>query len=151
MLVLVLRALANGSPYPHWPVKISKCTVESQGSWPVCAIRQRQSGWERYRPSQLTKHTIMSQSGEMNPWKRHIILITKALASLFMTHVTGEQLCILWSHQTVSSQPSGGLTFAVLMDSPDQNRNMSCSSLSHSHSFHNHFPYYVTSDTSLTN
>lgn len=83
MLALVLRVLANGAPCPRWPVKTSECTVESQGSWPMCAIRQRLSGWERYRLPQLTEHTIMSHSGEMNPWKRHIILITKGFGVSF--------------------------------------------------------------------
>lgn len=140
MLVLVLRVLANGAPYPHWPVKTSECTVERQGSWPMCAIRQRQSGWERCRLSQLT---IMSHSGEMNPWKRHIILITKGLASLF--YDTCDWRTIMYCLIPSSSQQPA-LTFAVIMESPDQNRNMSGSSRSPAHT---RCPYYVTSRTAV--
>lgn len=81
MLVLVLLVLANVALCPHWPVKSSECTVESQGSWPhVCDQTKTVRMGEI---QQLRKHTIMWQTGEMNPWKRLIILITKGLASLF--------------------------------------------------------------------
>lgn len=43
MLVLVLQGLASMALYPHWPVKTSKSIVERKGSWPMCAIRQKDS------------------------------------------------------------------------------------------------------------
>lgn len=60
----------------------------------------------------------------MNPWKRHITLITKGLATPFMTHVHSEQLCISNPITQGSSQFSSGLTFAEIMESPPQNSDM---------------------------
>lgn len=149
MLVLVLQVLANGALYPRWPVKISECTVESQGSWPMCAIRQ--SGWERYMQT-LTAHQAHNNVIEMNQWKRHIILITKGFGFSFYNKCdcrtimyslipsTSQQL-VLWRLNLCSNN---GI-------SRSKQEHVRFASLSRSHYFHTCCPYYITSSTSLTN
>ncbi len=64
MLVLVLQVLAHGALYPHWPVKISQCTVESQGSWPMCAIRHRQ-----FRMGEIQALTVHQAHNNVTEWR----------------------------------------------------------------------------------
>lgn len=67
-----------------------------------------------------SRHTIMSQSGEMNPWKRHIIVITKGFGLSFYNKCDWRTIM-----SPLIPSASQQMVFTIIMESPDQNRNTS--------------------------
>lgn len=89
--------------------------VESQGSWPECAVKQRQSGWERYMQAPRARNNVTEWRNESME-KTHNPHYKGFGVSFYDTFKNN---CSASPH----SQSPGGLTFAVMMESPDQNRN----------------------------
>lgn len=95
MHALVLQVLANGrrqSSLTSKKKKERKNKVRS-GKWRMLAhVSNQTAGMGGMRACALSpsaSRAIMSPSGEMNPWKRHIILITKAFGLSSLTNATG--------------------------------------------------------------